>query len=353
MNLIQECIASWDSAGYYPVLTSFDKQITDGRRLLEDALKSSTYSDLKKRSSDIRHIVLCGMGGSAIAGDFIRSLYYDCLSLPFIVCRDYVLPSFVSEQTLILASSYSGTTEETLSALAQAQKQKAIVVTLSSGGAMADIARQQGYFHLSIPKGYQPRQVIGYALTFLHGLMAHLFWNQLPDEDFCECENYIVSKKAFFSDERNPFVAMAASIRNQPVILYASERMYPVALRLKGQINENAKWPAFANAVPEMNHNEIVGWQTIEKNSSPNFSVILLRDPHDHPKVKRRFDLIEEILNQKTMVHTITSEGTSLFTRFMSLIYSGDWLSYYMAILHHQDPTPVDIITELKRKLSD
>lgn len=352
---IQELISRYDTSGYCGVLSEFDMQIHEAAGILRAFIEYSDYLKLRERGPSLRQIVICGMGGSAIAGDFVKYLFSDRLPVPVIVCRDYEAPHFVTDETLVIASSYSGSTEETVSALQDAISRKAAVLSLSTGGIIAESAVQNSFPNIYLPKGLQPRQAIGYSFTILAGIFHHLFFHSLPENDFSEAIAYIRRKKADLADtsETNSLFETAAGMAHQPVMIYASEPMFAAALRLKGQISENAKLLAFANTIVEMNHNEIVGWQTIESDSINNFSIILLRDAEDHPQVQKRFDIIHDLLGKKSQVYVFRSEGRSKFTRFISLIYLGDWLSYYLALARGQDPTPVDIIGYLKKRLAE
>ncbi len=352
---IQKLISRYDMSGYYNVLNEFDVQIHEAVCIIRAFVEHNDYRKLKERVPSFRQIVICGMGGSAIAGDFVKYLFSDRLPVPVIVCRDYEVPHFVTDETLVVASSYSGSTEETVSALQDAISRKAAVLSLSTGGIIAESAVKNGYSNVFLPKGLQPRQAIGYSFTILAGIFHHLFFHSVPENDFNEAITCIRKKKSGLADTSgaNSLFETAAGMAHQPVMIYASEPMFAAALRLKGQISENAKLLAFANTIVEMNHNEIVGWQTIESDSINNFTIILLRDAEDHPQVQKRFDIIHDLLSKKSQVYVFRSEGRSKFTRFISLIYIGDWLSYYLALARGQDPTPVDIIGNLKKRLAE
>ncbi len=353
MNL-QEQKNKFDGSGYFRVLVDFDRQIQGAAEILGQTILHPAIQSIRQQIQSIRHIVICGMGGSAIAGDFVKNLFSDNLPVPIIVCRDYEVPRFVSGQTLVIISSYSGNTEETISAFRDALGQKAVILSLSTGGMIADLSQQRNLQNIFLPSGLQPRQAIGYSFTILTGLIHYLYYGHVAQADISEAENYLKKKKMVWSDagSSNPLVRAAEAMTHLPVMIYASEPMFAAALRLKGQISENAKLLAFANTIVEMNHNEIVGWQTIDADSINNFSAILLRDTKDHPQVIKRFEIIQDILGKKSQVFVFQSEGRSKFTRFVSLIYLGDWLSYYLALVREQDPTPVDIIGYLKQQLA-
>jgi len=338
-----------DQSDYYAVLVDFDRQLAEAKQIAEKALTALNF-----KPEEFRHIVITGMGGSAIAGDFVRSMFLEDSSIPILVSRDYELPGFVGNHSLVIVSSYSGNTEETISAFRFAALKGAKIISISTGGTIADLAVKNSSLHIHIPSGLQPRQAIGFSLVVLFGVISRILNYSGFAADVNEAMQWIEKKKNSFAElaESNRLIQLARQFSRVPAAVYSSEKMFPAANRLKGQICENAKLLAFANAIPEMNHNEIVGWDTIDRNSPNHFGVIFLRDAHDHTQTQRRFEILKSILEKKTHTAELWSEGTSPFTRYLSLIYIGDWLSFYLAILRKQNPTPVNIIEELKTELS-
>lgn len=342
-------IQTYDRQNYLKVLLTFDEQILSAQKNI-----TSYYSRLtqfKKSLSTVHNIVICGMGGSAIAGDFVRGIFAETLAIPIIINRDYLLPAYANENTLVILSSYSGNTEETVSAFQDALRRKTKLLTVATGGTIAEISKKHDLLHVTIPEGFQPRQAIGYSLVTLFRIIEHLFFDQHNDTVLNSSLTWIKKKQSQWSPgAENELWNLAKRLHANPVIVYASEKMFPAAVRLKGQISENAKLLAFANTVPEMNHNEIVGWDGI-KTDAP-FSVVLIRDDDDHPQIQKRFEILKNILSKKVPVYEMHSEGKEPVEKFLSLIYRGDWVSFFMAILRKTDPTPVDIITHFKNELS-
>ena len=347
MNI--ELINLYDKKDYLKVLRDFDAQLANAEQNV-----TAYYPELTRYRTGltgIQQIVICGMGGSAIAGDFVKNIFADKLAVPVIVNRDYELPAFVGESTLVILSSYSGNTEETISAFRDALVKSAKIIAVSTGGEIAALAKKQGIPHLSIPSGYQPRQAIGFSLVTLFRVLEHLLFETHDSEVINKAIVWVADKKkTWLSEKNNELWNLAERLCKKPVIVYSSDKCFPAALRFKGQICENAKLLAFAYAVPEMNHNEIVGWDSVTKGEgSP---VVIFRDATDHPQIQNRFEILKTILSSKTDVIEFHSEGADLFSKFLSMIYWGDIVSYFIAIHRKTDPTPVDIITHFKNELS-
>lgn len=306
---------------------------------------------------EINAIVVTGLGGSAIGGDLARAVAGRHLKKPYIVNRDYELPPFVDASTLVFACSYSGNTEETLSAYGQAKKANASIVCITSGGTLESRAKEDGFPVLPLPKGLPPRVALGHSLFMLLGAMQSL--QLIPDmtESIGEAVVLLVSLRAKYGPQNqesaNRAKSIARSLHGKIVAVYGSSAILDAtAFRWRSQIEENAKNMAFHHILPEMNHNELVGW-LYPAEALRNVGVVLLRDKEDHPQVQRRFELTKEIISGKAgALHEVWSEGTSLLARVMSLIYLGDFVSLYLAYLNSVDPTPVDVIDYLKSRLS-
>jgi len=307
-------------------------------------------------AAPIANVVVAGMGGSAIGGDVIRVTAASWLEMPFLVCRDYRLPKFIGPSTILFASSYSGNTEETLSAYEQARLAGAGIICITSGGKLASLAVSHGYPVIPLPSGLPPRAALGYSAVLLLGAMTAL--KLAPDMSASLQETIAVLKRlvAMYAPEvpvhKNRAKLMAHAIHGRIVALYASNSiMEPAAVRWRGQLEENAKNLAFHHALPEMNHNELVGW---EMPSEPlrQIAVVFLRDTGDHPQIQRRFELTREIVARKaSSVYEVWSEGESPLARIFSVICMGDFVSLYLACLNSVDPTPVPVIESLKQAL--
>ncbi len=357
-------IFACDKSNMFDVLKHFPLQVEEGIKIGETA---QVLNPMPKG----RHCVFLGMGGSAIGGDLIRSYIMalnsgqdkpegDSVHRIITVVRNYTLPDFIAHEDLVVASSYSGGTEETLSAFTQAQKRTGNILCISSGGTLSFEARAHSYPLIVIPTGLQPRCALGYSffpvLVALNN--AGYFGKDAAaaiKSGIDETIHILHEKSAMYSDyERgNPALALALRLHgNIPVIYSPAELFDTVGARWRGQMHENAKNLAFANVLPEMCHNEIESWHYPSDFTSKMF-VILLRDKHEHSRVELRFDVLKKLLADKTAgIAEIDTDGESALARMFSHIYLGDWVSYYLAILNHTDPTEIPNISRLKQELS-
>lgn len=323
----------------------------------EEALAIGRKVEIPGDYSAVNNIVVTGLGGSAIGGDFLRLLVSDRVSIPVIVNRDYTLPNFINEKTLLFAVSYSGNTEETLSAYAQAREKRAKVVVLTNGGRLRELAEQDGYPVILVPAGISPRAATGYLLIPTLAVLESI---GLIKDLSPEIKDMITSLKSQ-REQLKPDVAVKDNLAKQlalkffnkiPIIWAASGNTEVIATRWKGQINENAKAPAYWNVFPELNHNEIVGFEEPVE-ILRQLEVILLRDKNDHSRVQKRMDISKDII--KGVVSGVTevwSAGETHLSRLFYLAYLGDHVSVYLSALYGIDPTPVKNIDYLKNKLA-
>jgi glucose/mannose-6-phosphate isomerase len=346
-------ISKIDSDNMLNLIRGFSDQLKQAQEIGE---KANVHANLGK---GISNIVFSGLGGSAIGADFIRSfLHYD-LTVPVYVNRHYRLPRYVSDKTLLIISSYSGDTEETLSSLDEGLERKARIVAISTGGALEAKSRKHGFPIIKIPKNLPPRAALGYSVIPLLITLSKIgMTDGYHPTDLSEAQNLVqsLSKSEFgvqvpFS--KNLAKQFATNCFNKFPIIYAGIDSFDVvALRWRGQIEENGKAIASHHILPEMNHNELVGWK-FPKDILSNTVVFILRDHADHIRVQRRMELTRDILNPlSSSVIEVHSQGQSLLARMFSLIHLGDWVSFYLAILNNINPTPVDVINFLKSELA-
>lgn len=337
-----------DKSDMLTLLTSFPDQYAKGREIGE----TSDFSiDL---DIPIDSIVFAGMGGSAISGDLVIACTEDNLELPMVVSRDYDLPAFVSDTTLVYILSYSGNTEESLSAYEKARERNASMVCVTSGGKIDALARRDNVPVFKIPGGQPPRTALAYLMLPILISLSRLGLIEEMTVDLDEAYELLLRlSRAYHPEKRNNLALEVASklAHKIPIIYSATQTMKTVSMRWKCQFNENAKIHSFFNVFPEMNHNEIVGYDQLPE-IFQNFQVIYLQDIDDNCRIENRMDVTEEILKRQYMsVLRFHTEGRSKLARLFSLIYLGDMVSYYLAIQNGVDPTPIENINILKQEL--
>ena len=323
---------------------------------VEEAIRIGTSSPLSITAKGITSIVLTGMGGSAIAGDLLRSYLADELPIPFLVNRSYALPASVDRRSLVIVSSYSGNTEETMAAYREAIRRKAPVLCITTGGEAERLAAKHNHSCIKVPPGLQPRAALGYSFFPLLLALSRTGFIKPRLADIRETVKALKATSRIYADPGNPknlSLFMAKRLHGKlPIIYSASERLDAVNVRWRGQICENSKHLAFGHVLPEMNHNEIVGWN-VDRQLMKKMAVVFLRDKGTHPRVRLREEVTKGIIQRyASVVLEAQSEGKSLLARMFSLIYLGDWVSYYLAILNNEDPTPVKVIDFLKGELA-
>lgn len=324
---------------------------------IQEALEIGEQINLQNDYSACENIVVAGMGGSAIGGDVVKTIVHRELNMPFYVNRNYTLPNWVNEKTLVICSSYSGNTEETLSAYEDALKKGALICGISTGGKLSEKIKSKGLDLISIPGGLQPRAALAYSFVPMLYLLKEvgLISNSLID-DISGTITSLKKKRDVYSvgDTSNPIYKLAKDIYGMiPIIYGITDTTGVVALRWKGQLCENSKMLAFHNEIPEMNHNEIVGWGN-NPDLLSEFSVIWLKDSNDNERARARQEITKELLNDIDILqHEVSAEGATNVERLLDLINYGDWLSYWCAILHNTDPSPVEKIDKLKKALEE
>ncbi len=316
-----------------------------------------TISLPPKYKREYRNILITGLGGSAIGGDILRTYAQNRVNIPVLVNRDYDVPAFIGGDSLVLAASYSGNTEETLSAYRHARQRGAAVITVTSGGQLADLAYSDAAAVVTIPGGLSPRAATGHLFTPLALILEELGIINGVRDDLRE----VIQVLRLMRQEINPGVGMEHNRARQiarllkgrlPIIWGSSGRSEIAALRWKTQINENAKCPVFCNTFPELNHNEIVGFE-VPAEILAHTAVVILRDPSDHQRVQRRMNISKQIIQEKVAeVLEVDSQGQGFLAKFYSLAYMGDYVSFYLAEEYGINPTPVEIIDFLKNELS-
>jgi len=315
-----------------------------------------TVYEFPKLDIEVENIVFAGMGGSALWA--LLSQTWPGYSVPFEIWRRYNGPTYMSHKTLLVISSYSGNTEETLSALKAGEKACANIVIASSGGKLIEIAKEKGYPFTLLPKASQPR--FG-ALNGLKSLVTILEKAGLVAE--ADAEKTLHQASEFLQKEianwtsdvptdKNPAKQLALEIAGTSPVIYAGSKMFPAAYKWKISFNENAKNVAWCNEIPEFSHNEFLGW-TSHPVDKP-YSVIDLRSSFEHPRIQKRFIVTDRLLSgRRPASHVVEARGNTALEHLLYLVAFGDFVSLYTALLNGLDPSPVDLIEKMKTALDE
>lgn len=331
------------------------QKLVDYPRQWDEAMELTRDLELEVDRDRISNICLVGMGGSATGPEMLRAYCYDRCPYPVQVIRHYELPAWVDERTLCIACSYSGNTEETLSALEQSRELGAQAVAITSGGEMRLQAAREGFDYIKIPGGIPTRSALGYMFVPLYRIFQYLGLAESGDDILKQCRDFLDEQNGLFSNPAdNEALNLAEELNDTLPIFYADAvNLEPVAHHWRSQFEENAKTLSYGNTMPEMTHNEIVGWERIV-HLTGRLSVVMLKDENDNPRVKRRMEIVEELIeDQAASLHILKSRGGNRLTRMFSLIQLADWTSFYLAVLSNVDPTPVTKIDLLKSKLAE
>ncbi len=314
------------------IIHALPQQIREGVQLGKDIKIAGEFSS----------IVVTGMGGSGIPGDLLKSILHDC-RVPIIVNKDYSLPCFVNKNTLVFAVSHSGNTEETISALKDAQKKRATIVVLTSGGKLRELARDAKMPMIVVPQGLLPRSAIAY---FLFPMLVVLHNSGIIRLNAAEIKATIEALKNPEFDSKAKEIA--GHLKGKIPIIYAGPQHEAVALRWKQEFNENSKVHAFCNVFPELDHNELMAYEK----AKDNFYVILLRDEWDTAQNKKRMEHLKGILKARKIPATeIVLKGKQHLVKTFTALYMGDLTSYYLAENSGIDPVETSLIEELKKRL--
>lgn len=338
-----------ESTNFVNYLTHFPEQITT---IVENFNTKKIKVDKKK----IENVICIGMGGSAIAGDIIKDALFDKINLPINVIRGYESPNYCNEKSLVITCSYSGNTEESISAVFMAKDKNAQIAIITSGGQLSEFAKENNCTELNIPGGLPPRQAFGYLFFSILMLLRHLKIVEVDEKEIENIKklskNIIRSNYDQTTSDRILSKELARQIQNKIPIVYAPSPQYSsVAMRWKTQFQENSKSMAFYNTIPEMNHNEIVGWE-MEHESLNNFIVIFLQCEDMPKRIATRLELTKNIIKLKGInIAEIYAEGYSKLEKAISLVLLGDWITYYLALFYNKNPESILNIDYLKSEL--
>ncbi len=298
-----------------------------------------------------QRLVLAGMGGSALAAEFVKSWLSDKLPVPFEIIRDYSLPKYVDENTLVFVSSYSGNTEETLAAFEQAKAAGAAIVVVTAGGKLEEQGSEYGF--VRIPAGLQPRVAVLYGVKAIAVLLEELKLVDGLVDDLEVAAEWLLEEVSIFAanvpEKDNPAKQIAKQLVGHPVVVYGGPTLAMVALKWKINFNENAKQQAFWYPLPEFNHNEFTGWYH-PKGSS--LRVVQLHSSLDNPRIAKRYEVSNRLLSGVMPAPVIVeAHGQTRLQQMLWTLLLGDFVSLYAAFLNQVDPTPVDLVEKLKKEL--
>ncbi len=350
MRFDRENIKSVDHSNMYEVLKYFPKQV-------EEANEIGNSIIINEKTPE--EILILGMGGSAIGGDMVRSYtsqLKESSKLKIFINRDYSIPEWVGQNTLVIGSSYSGGTEETLTSFEKAATRTKRLFAITTGGKLESLANEKDAPVINIPSGLMPRCALGYSFFTILGLVSNFYSENDKQATKDSIRNTIVELKSKASEysnlNGNLAIDFASKLVNKIPLIYSASSLDTVNLRWRCQVHENAKAPSFGNILPEMNHNEINGLD-YPGYLKEKLAFLILDDTGNHPKIKARIEAIHRIFNEKGFESfIIAGNGTDFLTRMFSLVSLGDWVSYYLAILYGTDPTPIPVISRLKDLLS-
>jgi glucose/mannose-6-phosphate isomerase len=315
----------YDNENMIKVLDSFPEQCKEAIKLARGVKIKGSFDS----------IAVCGMGGSGIGADLLKSLVNN---IPVYPIHGYNVPSYINKKTLFVAVSYSGNTEETIACFKEAKRRKCTMLSITSGGKLSELDKKA----VLVPKGFQPRNAIGYLFLTMVAVLSNS--KIIPNQSaaISEVMQILNPKKC----SREGFL-LANKLREKIPVFYSSEELAMAAYRIKTAVNENSKQPAFYHYFPEMNHNEMNGFG----NNSSRLVAVFMVDKRDIKQIQRRMEITKQVIREQVKFFDMEIKGKSLLARMMFAIYVGDYLSYYLALMNKEDPTPVPLVEELKKML--
>ncbi len=325
--------------------------------LCQQAWQMAMKFDLPQDCSEVNKVVILGMGGSAIGGDLVSSLVVSEARLPILICRDYGLPALVDAKTLVIASSYSGNTEETLSSFEQALETGSKKLVITTGGKLKTIAEERNVPVFNFDYKAQPRAALAFSFLPILCFLQRLGFLSDKSADVAETVLVLQGLSQRINEgmplSQNPAKQLAERLYGHLSVLYGAGMLSEVAHRWKTQFNENSKAWAFYEVFPELNHNSVVGYQFPSELAS-KIVVVLLRSTYLPKRIQLRYQVTCQLLERaKVDYQFVDGEGGSSLSQMMSLVLFGDYVSYYLAMLYKIDPSPVKAIDYLKEKLAE
>jgi len=323
------------------LVANFSKQ-------LEEAISIGNNAKLTTSTSTINNVLICGLGGSGIGGSIVTELVVGNANVPINVTKGYFIPAYVNENTLLIVSSYSGNTEETLNCMDLAIAKKAKIVAVTSGGKVAEKCKLNNFDCILVPGGMPPRSCLGYSLTQLFFILS---FHKIISNGF---KTELVAAIKLINDQEAEIIAeakqIAEKLKGKLPVIYATTYNEGIAIRFRQQLNENSKVLCWHHIIPEMNHNELVGWT--QKND--HLSVLIFLDKDEYSRNLARVDINKEVIkNYASSITEVYSKGNSTIEKAIYFIHLGDWVSVLLAEIRQVDATEVNVINHLKSKLSE
>ncbi len=315
---------------------------------LQKALNSELNFTVSNNEKQFKNILLCGLGGSGIGASILKEVLFNSVKIPILVNKDYQIPAFVDEDTLVIINSYSGNTEEALNMCEDAEKRNSTIICIASGGKLIEIAQNKGFNYHQVEGGLPPRAAFGLVFPILFKVFNKLgVIDNKFEQEFSSVIQLIDQNQNEMKDEANQ---IAEKLFNKIPVIYTTSLYEGVATRFRQQINENSKRLGWYNIIPEMNHNELVGWAK----DYPMLAVIFLRNSDEYFKNSKRIELNAEVIKKyASSVSEIYSKGDTQLERVLYLIHLTDWISFYLAEKNQVDITEVNVITALKNELNN
>jgi glucose/mannose-6-phosphate isomerase len=320
--------------------------INDFTNHLREAMEIGNASALKKSDKKFSNILICGLGGSGIGGTIVNDIVSPLSNIPILATKDYSIPNFVDENTLVIASSYSGNTEETIYALEKCRSRNAEICIITSGGKLKTTAEENNYNHVLIPGGQPPRAMFGYAFTELFFVLNH--YGIIDDSFQSDFEKSISLLDLEKEKIQKEAMEIAKKMYQKTPVIYVANGFEGVAIRFRQQINENSKMLCWHHVVPEMNHNELLGWRT----NVNDLAVVYFRNKSDFERNQIRMDINKKVISEfTTNITEVWSKGESKIENTLYHISLGDWVSWYLSEMNNVDAIEIDVINFLKGEL--
>jgi glucose/mannose-6-phosphate isomerase len=327
-----------------PLIEGFTQQ-------LSHAMQIGGAAQTTGHSCAITHVVVAGLGGSGIGANWVETIVRDHLQVPFTVIKEYDIPAYIGENTLFIACSFSGNTEETLESLEKAMQSGAKIAAVTSGGKLLDIVKTHSLDHVVIPgESNCPRANLGYSFIQQLYLLRHYNLLHVAFEYDIEEAISLLDKKS--SEIKEEAKRLALLLKGKLPILYADSKFLPLIVRIQQQINENGKQLCHVNVFPEMNHNELVGFK-YPVDILHNSVVLFFDSPFNNARVGYRWSLCASIFSKYCPeVHTLTPLGKGMLTQMLYWNNLFDWVSFYLAAENGEDPFTIEVIQYLKAELT-